>query len=76
MSTSVITTVVKMLEALPEPRQALVVEHLRDYIAALEDEAEWDRLVEKTQPGLVQAAQRARRQIAESKARPLDPAEL
>jgi hypothetical protein len=37
MSAETITTVVKMLESLPDDLQDRVAEHLREYIADLED---------------------------------------
>lgn len=72
MESPTITTMIKMLEHLPESAQERVVERLRDYIADLQDEADWDRLVYKTQPKLVEAARLARRQIAEGLSEPLD----
>ncbi len=76
MESPTITTLVKMMETLPEPAQSQVVEHLRDYIETLQDETHWDALYQRTQPKLVEAARRARRQIAEGKAAPLDESHL
>ena len=67
-----INTIVKMLESLPEQAQARVVERLRDYIQDLHDELEWDISFQKTEQQLVAAAKRARQQIAEGQAKPLD----
>jgi hypothetical protein len=72
MQSAAISTIIKMLESLPEPAQNQVVEYLRNYIAELQDEARWDELVARTQPKLIEAAQRARLQIAEGLATPLD----
>ncbi|MGQ9630620.1 MAG: hypothetical protein ACUVXI_09955 [bacterium] len=72
MSSTAITTVVKMLESLPETVQDQVVEHLREYLADLQDELVWDDLFQRTQPQLVAAARRARQEIAEGQAQPLD----
>jgi hypothetical protein len=72
MSSTAITTVVKMLESLPETVQDQVVEHLREYLADLQDELVWDDLLKRTQPQLVAAARRARQEIAEGQAQPLD----
>ncbi len=47
MSSPAITTVVKMLESLPEAMQDHVVEHLYDYLADLQDELQWDAVVKK-----------------------------
>ena len=72
MSSETIATVVKMMESLPETAQERVVDHLREYITELQDELEWNNLVEKTQPKLIAAAKRARQEIAEGLAQPLD----
>ena len=71
-----ITTAVKMLEALPETAQNQVIEHMREYIATLRDEQQWDAQFQYTQPRLSKAAQQARQQIAEGKAQPLDIEQL
>lgn len=72
MPSSAITTVVKMLEALPEPVQLQVVERVREYLDDLRDEIRWDEAFAKTQPGLVAAARKAKEEIAAGKAEPLD----
>ncbi len=72
MASTAIATVVKMLESLPEALQDQVVEHLREYLADLQDELEWQRLFQQTQHQLVTAARRARQEIAEGLARPMD----
>jgi len=38
MSSATVTTIIKMLESLPEDQQEKIAEHLRYYIAELEDE--------------------------------------
>ncbi len=72
MASPAITTVVKMLESLPETVQDQVVKHLREYLADLQDELVWDDLFKRTQAQLVAAARRARQEIAEGQAKPLD----
>jgi hypothetical protein len=72
MTSPAIATVIKMLESLPETVQDQVVEHLREYLADLQDELEWDSLFKRTQPQLVAIARRAKEEIAEGRARPLD----
>ena len=67
-----IATVVKMLESLPAAKQDQVVEHLRDYIEDLIDELQWDNALERTQDRLAAEAQRAKKEMAEGKAKPLD----
>jgi hypothetical protein len=76
MSSAVITTVVKMMETLPEPVQARVAEHLREYIEDLREELQWDATFKKTQPQLIAAARRAKQEIAAGQAQPLDPDQL
>ena len=76
MSATAIATVTKMMETLPEPAQGRVLEHLREYIATLRDELKWDEAFQATQPQLIAAARRARKDIAAGKAQPLDEAQL
>lgn len=72
MSPETISTVIKMIESLPETAQDRVVEHLREYIEDLRDELQWDSLFKKTQPQLIAAAKRAKQEIAAGNAKPLD----
>ena len=74
MSSEALATVTKMMESLPESRQEQVVRYLRDYIAEVWDEAEWDAQFERTQDRLVEAAQQARAAIAAGHAERLDTA--
>jgi len=71
-STTAIMTVTKMLESLPESVQEQVVEHLCEYLADLQDELKWDNLFEQTQPQLVAAARRAKQEIMQGHAQPMD----
>ena len=72
MYSSAIFTLVKMLESLPEDAQNQVVEHLRDYIADLEDDLEWDASFKNTQSKLISAAKTANREIEQGKSIPMD----
>jgi hypothetical protein len=72
MSAESIETLVKMVASLPETAQAQVVEHLREYIEELREELQWDQAFARTQQQLVAAAQRAKQEIAQGRARPLD----
>lgn len=72
MSAEAIATLVKMLESLPEIAQDQVVEHLREYIEELRDELQWDVSFDKTQEQLAAAGRRAKQEIAEGRARPMD----
>ena len=72
MVTPSIATVVKMMEALPEETQSQVVEHLREWLLDMEDEAIWDESFARTQKQLYEAAQDVRKQVAEDKSEPMD----
>jgi len=63
MSACAITTVIKMMESVPESVQNRIVEHLSNYLKELQDETEWDSLVSQTQPKLIEAARRAKKEI-------------
>jgi len=43
MSSPRITTVLKMIESLPENAQNRVLEHLREYIQNLKEELKWEQ---------------------------------
>jgi len=72
MPSTAIVTLVRMLEELPESTQNRIVEHLREYIEDFQDEARWENTFKKTQSTLVAAARRAKREIADGQAKPLD----
>ena len=72
MASNAVTTITRMVETLPEALQDQIVEHLREYIAELEDELRWEASFNSTQDQLVAAARRAKQEIAEGKAEPMD----
>lgn len=76
MSACAITTVIKMMESVPESVQNRIVEHLRNYLRDLQDETEWDSLVSQTQPKLIEAARRAKQEIRAGQAKPMDYRQL
>jgi hypothetical protein len=76
MASPAITTVVTMMEFLSVDLQEQVADHLREYIADLQDEQQWDASFKKTQDSLIAAARKARQEIAEGKAAPLDYEQL
>lgn len=76
MSAEAITTVVKMMESLPDTAQNQVIEYVKNYIADLQDELRWDESFSKTQHSLVQAVKLAKQQIVEGKSQPLNFDEL
>lgn len=72
MSAATIETVVKMLETLPVSIRERAVEHLREYIEDLKDEARWDAQFDNSSSELSEMAKKARKEIAEGKAAPMD----
>lgn len=68
--------IVEMMESLPETLQQQVAQYLKEYIADLKDELQWDESFKKTQPQLVAAAKRAKQEIAEGKAQEMKLNEL
>lgn len=68
MSSENIITVTKLMESLSDSLQGQVIDHLREYIDTLQEEKEWDDLVEKTQTKLVDFARKAKGEIAQGKA--------
>ena len=76
MSSVAIATILKMMESLPETVQEQVAQHLREYIEDLQDEVQWDRSFQQTQPQLVARARQARQAMAEEQAKPLDHDQL
>jgi hypothetical protein len=76
MTLAASTTVIKMVDSLPEAMQERVVEHLQEYIADLRDEMRWNESFEKSQDKLVAAARKARTEIAGGLATSLDPEQL
>ena len=72
MASNAITTITQMMETLPEALQNQVVEHLREYIAELEDELRWEASFNRTQDQLMTAARQAKQEIAEGKSESMD----
>ena len=76
MASEATVTITKMLETLPEQLEERVVEHLREYIEDLRDEAVWTDSFSRTQDSLINAARQARKEISEGKATALDIGQL
>jgi len=76
VSSTAVMTLVKMVESLPDTAQEQVVEHLREYITTLQDELQWNATFKKTQSQLIAAARRAKQEIAEGRATPLEHRQL
>ncbi len=76
MSTAAIATVTRMMETLPESAQYQAMEHLRNFIAEMQDEIQWDNLFIKTENKLIAAARQAKQEIAAGHAEPMDIEQL
>lgn len=76
MSSDALTTIVKMVKSLPNDLQEQVADHLREFIADLEDEAQWESSFGRTQDSLVAAARKAKREIAKGQSIPLNYEQL
>ncbi|MEH2176681.1 hypothetical protein [Nostoc sp.] len=67
MSSTAITTAIKMMESLPVEVQDRIAEHLREYIDDLQDEIRWNESFQRTQSKLIAAAKLAKQEIAQDK---------
>lgn len=76
MSSSIVNTIVKMVESLSDDLQERVAEHIREYIADLEDEARWESSFKRSQDSLVTAARRAKQEMTEGRSMPMDYEQL
>jgi hypothetical protein len=72
MNSTAIATMVKMMERLPASIQEQAVEHMREYLADLEDEALWDEQFARSQSQLSTAAEKARQEAEAGKAEPME----
>ncbi len=72
MSSQTIATVIKMLESLPDSAQNEVAEHLRNYIAEIQDDIRWDGLFKSSESKLTAMVRQAIKDIAQGKAHPTD----
>ena len=76
MASEAAVTITKMLETLPKQLEDQVIEHLREYIEDLRDEAIWTDSFSRTQDSLIDAARQARKEISEGKATALNIEQL
>lgn len=72
MSKETLLLIEEMLAPLPEHRQQQVIEHLREYLAEIQSEERWEQLDQDYAPKLEKMAQRAKQQISEGIARPMN----
>ena len=76
MSSPAVTTIVEMVESLPEELQEQVAEHVRTYLAEIEEENRWDNSFKRTKDNLVSAARKAKAEIAAGMSTPMDYEQL
>ncbi|WP_330204018.1 hypothetical protein [Cyanobacterium sp. Dongsha4] len=76
MSSENIATITKIMESLPDSTQEQVIEYLREYLATLQEEKEWDCLVNKNQNKLIDFARKAKQEMSEGKAQLMDYEQL
>lgn len=76
MSSENIATITKIMESLPDSTQEQVIEYLREYLATLQEEKEWDCLVNKNQKKLIDFARKAKQEMSEGKAQLMDYEQL
>jgi len=72
MPTSAGTTMMKMIESLPEPVQERALEHMQQYIEDIRDELKWNESFGNSQNELIAAARQAREEIMQGKATPMN----
>ncbi len=76
MSSPAITTIVKMVESLPDELQEQIVEHIRAYLAEIEEEKRWNDSFKWTKNNLIAAARKAKDEIAAGMSVPMDYEQL
>ena len=76
MSTATIDSVVRMLDAVPDPVQEQAAEHLREFLADLEDERHWDSQFAGSQEWLAAEARRVRQAESNGLTEPMDISRL
>jgi hypothetical protein len=76
MSSPAITTIVKMVESLPDELQEQFVEHVRAYLAKLGEEKRWETSFKRTENNLVATALKAKAEIAAGLSSPMDYQQL
>jgi hypothetical protein len=72
MNTNETTTLIKMLDSLPEHAQQKAIEHLRDYIAETHEEIKWEESYKNTSDNLEKYAQKVKNEISAGKAKTMD----
>jgi len=76
MPSTAITTIIKMVESLPDELQEQIVENVRAYIAEIKEEERWDLSFKQTKNNLDAAARKAKEEIAAGLSTPMDYEQL
>lgn len=76
MASTTTETMVKMVETLPPELHERVLEHMREFIEDILEDAKWSESFAKSQNRLAAAASQAKKEIAQGKAVPLDHEKL
>ena len=72
MSSASVKDLMQVVAALPRELQEQVLEYLREYVADLQDEQQWEASFSQTQSALVAAARRAKQERAMGKSTTMD----
>lgn len=67
-----IETIVKIMESLPADEQLRVVDLVRNTIVENRDEIKWDLLFKNKERSLVKVAKKAKQEISQGLAKPID----
>lgn len=65
-------TIIKMIEPLPIEAKKHIVDELRIIVSEINDEAIWVNQFSRTEKGLINAAKRAKQEIATGLAKPME----
>ena len=76
MSKENITTIIKIIESIPDSHQEKIIEYLKEYIADIQDELKWNQSFQKTQNKLVEVATQVKEKIIQGEAKTMDYKQL
>jgi len=76
MASTTTEAMVKMVETLPPELHERVLEHMREFIEDILEDAKWGESFARSQNKLAAAASQAKKEIAQGQAEPLDHEKL
>lgn len=76
MSTATKETLITMLDTLPDPMQDVLLEKMREIIADMKDDAEWNRFFTEKKDIISAATKKAIEQHRKGQTKPTDPSKL